>query len=455
MTQLSELPAPADGLVRQYWRKLLIGLVSEAESWAKERPSLTAVAASACSLLETFSKRADHAIDDEYELQGQYRTVAKQLALCLIADETIAMSYESMEQFWEDAGRQARGESLNTFWDVYEHGARRRLEMRIAELYGAEDAILVNSGMSAIALALESVSLRQGDSILAEASSYFETTDLLNQVYRCRGVIVVHPENRVASNADEPKVAILEAANATPGASGGHSSRLLDSIGSKTRLIVDNSFYGPAVQWCQIAHAHRSALFVESTAKFLCRSVMGGVIYGAREAITAVRGIARSSGQQLQASAFHHIRTGELDAAVLRLQIHSRNAQALIQSVCDLPFLKMCTLLTPNFETVATAAPAGCLVFLRVRPLPDISAAELHRKILRAWRDRASRLGLHISIRAGYGWDETTARCYEGLALKQTGVEDYMRISVGIQIASDITALGRALAASIKEVCHV
>jgi hypothetical protein len=56
-------------------------------------------------------------------------------------------------------------------------------------------------------------------------------------------------------------------------------------------------------------------------------------------------------------------------------------------------------------------------------------------------------------VRAGYGWDETTARCYEGQSLKQAQVEDYIRISAGVEEAGRMSEVGELLRTSIEETC--
>ena len=196
-------------------------------------------------------------------------------------------------------------------------------------------------------------------------------------------------------------------------------------------------------------------LFVESTAKYLCHYVSGGVLYGDRTRVEQARQIARTTGQQLQAAAFSYFRTGELAAAPLRMRIHTRNLELLLSNVGGEHGLDMCAAAEPNRLGLTSVKPLGCVIYLRVDAATAQrhgSRALAHRKLMRLWRERSEALGQQVDVRAGYGWDRTSVRCYEGDSLKQKGVEEYMRISVGTETPRCILRLSQALLETLKEI---
>ena len=441
-------------LNRNYYAAIVRGLAEEAIACCDERNELaheaTAVAEAAMELasdVEAMAGWREHG-------RNRYRELSRRLANALCAHETIARQYENMNAFWDDAQMQARGDSPYTFWDVYEHGARRRLEHIIAHTYGAEDALLVNSGMSAIAVAIEAASLRTGDTVEVSSRGYFETTDLLDRVTRPRGVTIRH-----AAPTEGPvpiSLALLEVADATPGAHVPLDETLNRLLDGGARIVIDNSMFGPTAGWPGVFQSDNKLLFVESTAKFIGREVIGGVIYGTAAALDPVRLIARDTGQQLQAHAFHWLRPAEIAAASLRLKIHQRNVEILLAALNPVRSrLELCTPLRSNFRCVGQSI-GGCVVFLRATLGKDgePGRAPRHRDLLSRWQSLARSGGRSVGIRAGYGWDDTTARCYEGHRLKQANVDDYIRISVGIEDASQMSELSAWLSLSIEEVLH-
>ena len=61
----------------------------------------------------------------------------------------------------------------------------------------------------------------------------------------------------------------------------------------------------------------------------------------------------------------------------------------------------------------------------------------------------AARLG--VEVRAGFGWDRTCARVYEGGQLNQPDAPSYLRIAVGIEPEAEVRRLGAALGAALAE----
>ena len=78
--------------------------------------------------------------------------------------------------------------------------------------------------------------------------------------------------------------------------------------------------------------------------------------------------------------------------------------------------------------------------------------AELHRAVLAVWQEEMARRGMHFGVRAGYGWDATTARCYESRRLNQEDAPVYMRLSIGIEPSSYTETLAVALNTAVQRV---
>jgi cystathionine beta-lyase/cystathionine gamma-synthase len=428
----------------RYVYRMAEALATETDAICRERPALFAEVGDIVEGAKALARSASSDIGWNGVTQG-YHALCGRLAAVLAASSPIAFEYGTMEEFWQDAERQAQADSPNTFWDVYEHGARRRLERRLAALYGAEDALLLNSGMSALAVAVDDAGLRSSDRIWVDPTAYFETTDLLQRIHGRRGIEIAPLAHGPAPA--PPRLAILETAQATPSTGHDHDAVLERLLLADCRIVIDNSLLGPGAAWPSGIAAHPRVLFAESTAKYICQHVSGGLLYGSEKALASARAVARGSGQQLQAAAFNHIRWGHIEGAPLRLEIHARNARVLARVLEEnASLLEIHEAPQRNFAFLRGAG--SCLLFLRLRGEDETLAAR-HRRLLQRWRDAAR--GNAPMIRAGYGWDRTTARCYEGQALKQAGVRDYLRISAGVESVASISHLAAALALAIRE----
>jgi cystathionine beta-lyase/cystathionine gamma-synthase len=428
----------------RYAQRLIDTLVAEAEAIGRERPALRADIGGIVEGARSLADSRSGALSWD-GAGARYQALCERLCAVLTAAGSIACEYGSMEEFWQDAERQAHGDSPNTFWDIYEHGARRRLEKRLAALYRVEDALLLNSGMSALAVAADAAGLRSGDGVWVNPAAYFETSDLLQRTQGQRGIAIAAfaPDSASAP----PRLAIFESAQATPAIGQKHDAVLERLLATDCRIVIDNSLLGPGAAWPPYLTAHARVLFADSTAKYICRQVSGGLLYGSAKAVASAREIARGSGQQLQAAAFNHIRWGHIDAAALRLELHRRNARVLALALeASAAFLETGEAPQLNFACLGEAG--SCILFLRLRG-KDQTLALRHRRLLQRWRETAGADA--PAIRAGYGWDRTTARCYEGQALKQSGVRDYLRISAGIESIASMARLAQTLALAIRE----
>ncbi|MGC5330420.1 hypothetical protein [Micromonospora sp. DT62] len=329
---------------------------------------------------------------------------------CLVADQ-----YPTMGAFWADIAAQERGESTGTFWDTYDHGRRRLLERLLAQAYGSADAVLVNSGMAAVYCAAVCATDHGRRRLQLPARRYFETHDLVTNV----------PLGQAVDPSLEG-VGFLEPITNCPTLDVNEPATLGEGLG---RFVVDNSMWSHAFPFEQVRTwiSGRPLLVVESLAKYLSGLVSGGVVYGDRDMVEAVRVFARRTGQLLQGSALAYLSPTDIRLAGRRVRHHVETGGTFADHVDKSRW----SLLSPDAELIRRAGlPAmlgtGSLVFLRARDPGTDCAAVVDRWIA------ATAGGAHpVRLQAGFGWPWTSTRSYGSDHLNQPDGPRYIRVSVG------------------------
>lgn len=451
-----------------YQRALARGLAEELRRLVSPSPERERLLAAIASFERECQDRAEAGLDPPaWRARWQrYGALVHAKAALLNAGAEIAQRYESMEEFWADADAQLAAASPRTFWDTYEHGRRRGLEAQLARIYGAPEALLLNSGMSAVAVALGSRTLRSGARLLTGERSYFETTDYLERFVRACGIEVVRaPIERpgvlaAALRELRPEVALLETVTNVPSVPVARGIEQWSREGGSTFLVIDNSAQGHLTRWSEVLEgAWDRALVVESGTKYLTQECMAGVVYGGGEAFAAARHLARATGQQLQEKAFSYLCEAELERVGEKLARHSSNARAFAAELREAGSFA----LVHTLDSCATdeerrgfpfGAGVGALVFLALssRSTGAATLEARHREVLRRWRARARAAGLELDIRAGFGWINTSARVYESSRLNQDDAPCYLRVSLGVEPTSTIRALAAHAIAAAREV---
>jgi cystathionine beta-lyase/cystathionine gamma-synthase len=402
---------------------------------------------------------------DWCNLWHSYRNLVHRKANFLNEISTFAHTYCSMESFWDDAEAQVRGESSNTYWDTYEHGRRRQLEQILANVYGSESALLVNTGMSTIAVIVGMLNLRQGSKILTGEKCYFETSDYLERYLVPRGVEVIrvpvdNPLILIETIGNlQPELAIFETVTNVPDVTAllGFPDCLANSL--NTLFLIDNSVQSHLTKWFEIAKTDLDRILViESTGKYLTHESMGGVIYGSRKIVEQARAFARTTGQQLQEKSFNYLCEAEIEQVSWQLARHSRNVAAFIDVLKDY---------STYFDYIRTLGGGivnlklnhrifghgvGSLVFVALPPNKSETLSQRHRQLMDEWFRRIKDIGLDISVRCGFGWKETTARVYESSYLNQVDAPSYLRISLGIEPLDIIHAFAHVLGDAVLNI---
>jgi Cys/Met metabolism PLP-dependent enzyme len=395
-----------------------------------------------------------------HEAYNAYAGLGSAKAAALNAVAEVASSYRSMDDFWADAAAQEEGRSRRGYWDSYEHGRRRQLEKILAEAYGAQGCVLVNTGMSALDVALGAFGLGPGNAVLAHQRAYFETTEYLDAVLAPRGIAVVRTDftdrAALAGAAADPRVRVALVETALNGVPASVPYDLASVLDAGLPVIIDNSLLSHAARLFDVFPNGR-LLVIESAIKYLTSSCCAGVVYGRGADLVAVRDYARRVGQQLQERAFNHLHVGELTHAARRVARHGASQAAFRAALDPAPWSWIhdvrdaaagCA--DPLAETVQRVGP-GSLLFARLRCDDDVVAIN-HRSVLAGWCDRARGEGIPLSLRAGFGWPQTSARSYESTRLNQPDAPVYLRISVGLEPLGTVVRLAELLGQAAKEV---
>ncbi|CAH0305633.1 PLP-dependent transferase [Pseudomonas brassicacearum] len=404
---------------------------------------------------------------EEAMLWTEYEKAAVTFANALNSRATIATCYSSMDEYWRDAEEQAGGRSPNTIWDIYEHGSRRRLEAAFAEKLNVQSALLLNSGMSAISVAMSAVGLKPTDHVFVGKSSYFETNEVLEHFVGAIGC-QVHSIDFLDISAFEcglrefsPKLLVVETATNCP------MPELLPdfaqvNFGTKWPVIIcDQTIVGFPDTDVSLNYPG-DVIYLASLSKFVTNSISAGLIFGQASIVDSCRKIARFSGQNLQERAFNFIRHSDVTCVNYRMEIHQRNVRLFVNALTQVKS-KLSLLRTLGCDYLGDAVDdsdvQGCLVFLALRPSRgqnycEPALVEHHRAVVGNWQHLSRRHGGDFDIRSGFGWKKTSIRCYEGSQLNQSNAPSYMRISVGLESRRAAMCLAAQLVDSIREVTH-
>lgn len=371
----------------------------------------------------------------------------------------IADCYSSMEEFWSSVDDVECGRSDGTYWDTYEHGYRRRLEKVLAAGCGCEDALLLNTGMSSIAVALGSLRWERGDRLVTGAQRYFETDGYLKRFIEPTGVEIHKVDTSDPAAFVEsvkklsPKAVLLETVTNVP------EVECLDRIAHcfrefpSTPFIIDNSTQSWLTRWYTIPEVSaRNLIVLESGTKYVTNDVMCGIVYGCKQLLASVREYARDTGQQLQGRALSYLDEKAISRLDQRLAVHSANVRVFEETLrsrteVEIDLRSLSTNAAPKGSAIFEAG-TGSLLFLFIPSLE----AQAYRNLLMQWRAKcASRREVVIpDIRAGFGWLRTSARIYEGTKLNQSYSPTYLRISVGLEPAAAIEGSATCLAEALN-----
>ena len=215
----------------------------------------------------------------------------------------------------------------------------RCLELKLANLEGAESAVATASGMAAISATLLHL-LGGGGHLIASQALYSTTSDLLSQDLPLLGATVSLVDccdlAAVESQIIDQTRAILVETFSNPRLRVADVPALAELARARgIALVVDNTFLSPALLR---PIEHGAEIVVHSATKYLSGhgNVLGGVVCGPRARISAIRSMVSRFGGSMSPISAWLLLTG-VKTLPLRVERHSTNAAALAALLASHP----------------------------------------------------------------------------------------------------------------------
>ncbi|MGZ0049317.1 hypothetical protein [Brevibacillus gelatini] len=343
----------------------------------------------------------------------------------------IADAYYSMAQFWSEMQKHTDGLAEGSIWDTFESGERVILERKLAKLYGAPDAVVICSGMGAIAVTLIAISAHLQLPIQRNSLyGYFENVDLMENVLdKCK----------LLGKSGEPGIKLIEPISNEP--------RLTINLrGFNNEVngysVIDNSLFSISASWSFWRdRINGSFCLVESLPKYLSHTVSGGVVFGEEEMIGVIRNTARRLGMLLTRSSCKALlKDDSIDTTADRLQLLGERAQYFADTLrAERPEL-IVRLPQEIAQGAGLDGVRSSLVFVLYPE--DINCLEEFEN----WSLQASKLlDGRPMVRAGYGWNRTYGRSYGKNILNTVAGTNYLRFSIGLEDLDTIKQLAKLL----------
>ena len=361
-----------------------------------------------------------------------------------IGDSVATPIYQTATYCFETSGevRDYHEASIKTRYEYGRYGSPTQLvlEQKLMELFGAEDALVTSSGMSAITDTLLAL-LKSGDELIMTSECYRRTRAFCEKVLvkygvkitfvepraeaiiraisaRTRAVFVEIPTNPHLYCPDIPKIAEATRRKGIP-------------------LLVDPTIAAPFN--CD-PFALGADLVILSLTKYLAghNDVIGGAVLGARKRLAPVREIHGTAGTLLPPQSIYLILRG-MKTLALRVQKQNHNAETIADFLSGHPQVRH--VYYPGLPShpdhdVATRLLKGygCLVSFRARS--DLKGVERFLDRLELFRIAPSLGGVESlieSVTTMSFWDKTKSE-----RLKLGIHDDLVRLSLGIEDSEDL-----------------
>lgn len=232
------------------------------------------------------------------------------------------------------------GEEPGNIYSRFTNPTVRTFEQRLAALEGGERCVATSSGMGAILSTCLGL-LKAGDHIVSSRAIFGTTVVLFNNILSRFGIdttyvpltelakweAAIKPETKILF-LETPSNPVTEIADIQALAELAHANGCL--------LVVDNCFCTPALQRPLALGAD---IVIHSATKYLDGQgrCIGGAVVGSEELVgNDVFGIVRTGGTSLSPFNAWVFQKG-LETLRIRMEAHSRNAQALAEWLQDQP----------------------------------------------------------------------------------------------------------------------
>src|SRR5947209_2413023 len=233
----------------------------------------------------------------------------------------------------EEVAKAVRGESSSFVYTRWDNPTVRRLEMKLADLEGAEDCAFFSSGMAAISTSILSF-VREGSHVLAVRDLYGESYKLIHEFLPGLGVETTMVETTDAGEMRQnlkknTKVVYIESpTNPTMKLVDiAKSARLAHGVGAL--LLIDSTFASPINQKSLSLGAD---VVLHSATKYLNghADVIAGAAAARRDLVEKIKFVRRILGGTLDPDAAWLTLRGIKTMAV-RVHVQNSNAQALAE----------------------------------------------------------------------------------------------------------------------------
>ncbi len=277
------------------------------------------------------STQAVHAGERRYRAHDSLTVPIVQTSVYTFRNTAALVEFMEERMFWDIPEREEYGR--------YGNPTVRAVETKLAELEGAQDAILVSSGMAAVTATLL-LMLAQGDHMVLTDDCYHSTQVFCTKFLRRYGVectVVPCGDYAAMEAAIRPNTRLIFSESPTnPFMHCLDYSRLVDIAhrhGVKT--IVDTTFATP-INLCALAYG--VDLVIHSVTKYLAghNDVMAGAVIGSFDLITPLRQAHAMLGCITDPHAAYLILRG-MKTLALRVQRHNTNGMAVARFLEDHP----------------------------------------------------------------------------------------------------------------------
>lgn len=275
------------------------------------------------------STEAVHAGEARYRAHHSLTVPIVQTSVYTFTNSHALVEYNDEKMFWDEPEREDYGR--------YGNPTVRATEAKIAALEGAQDAMLVSSGMAAVTTTLLLL-LSQGDHIVLSNGCYHSTLDFCEKFlprYGVESTIVPCGDYAALEAAIRPNTKVIFSESPT-----NPFMRCLDfplfvkiARAHKIKTVVDTTFATPMNLR---ALEFGVDIVVHSVTKYLSghNDVMAGVVVGSYNDLTPLRQAQALLGSIVDPHAAYLILRG-IKTLALRMERHNANGLAVARFLAD------------------------------------------------------------------------------------------------------------------------
>jgi cystathionine gamma-synthase len=278
------------------------------------------------------STAAVHAGEARFRAHNSLTVPIVQTAVYTFKDSSALVNYYEERMFWEEPEREEYGR--------YGNPTVRAVEAKLAALEGAEDAMLVSSGMAAVTNTMLLL-LAAGDHVILTDNCYLSTLVFCQKFLKRFGIectVVPCGDYAALAAAIQPNTRLFFSESPTNPFMYCLDFARLAEIAKQhpaMRTMVDTTFATP---YNLRALEHGADLVVHSVTKYLAghNDVMAGAVVGSFELITQLRQAQAMLGCIVDPHAAYLILRG-MKTLGLRVQRHNENGLAVARFLEEHP----------------------------------------------------------------------------------------------------------------------